>query len=694
MLCALLLTTQLDAQSILVSRDSAQIPDIELGEVVVAASRDNSKIKDIPSSITSIRTGDIESNQIQSLEDLSTFAPNFMMLDYGTKIMSPVYIRGIGSKKSTVSPSVGLYVDGIPYFDNSALSFDFYDIKQVEVLRGPQGTLFGRNTIGGLINVNTLSPMTYQGTRFRVTAGTYDAYNATLSHYDRIGNKLAFSVAGNYNYQGGYFTNTYDDSKADESMSYGLRNRIIYNINSKFTVENVLGFETSEQHGYAYAPYVDSISAVSDVNYDTPSGYDRFMFNDGINFTYEGHKTLGNLTLSYHHVNDDQKVDQDFKPQQLLFADQSQIQNMFSAEAIFRSKEEKAYRWIFGVSSNVQALDKAVKVNYYTPYNTIFAKDYYEKNYFQTNTSTGFFHQSKYQITPDLTLTAGIRFNYEKSDLDYDESQIYEGDNTLLMDTSFSALTDFVILPKLAIQYNFNQSTIYASFATGYKSGGFNSTFENSEQVKFGKETSNNYEIGFKTDILEGIIYSDVSFFLSTLEGQHITRSLETLTGTYIDNSGTSENKGAELTLNIAPINGFEASVSYGYTLAEITEYVKSSSVNYNGNIAPYVPNHTLNIMIAQTVETKNLSYLDNYKLQINFQQVGDTYWDLENSMLEEAYNVTNMTLSFNYKNLKLDVWGKNLFDTYYHAYMFKTSAWYGQKGQPRRFGTTLSMNF
>ncbi|MDA3853996.1 MAG: TonB-dependent receptor plug domain-containing protein, partial [Bacteroidales bacterium] len=199
----------LGAQNILVSRDSANMPDVELGEVVIAASRDNSKIKDIPSAITSISGVQIERNQINSLEDIAAFAPNFMMLDYGTKYISPIYIRGVGSKKN--SPSIGMNVDGIPYYDNSSLSFDFYDLQSLEILRGPQGTLYGRNTIGGLININTLSPLDYQGTNIKLSAAQYDNYQATASHYGESG-KLAYSLAGNFTHNGGYFTNAYDSS--------------------------------------------------------------------------------------------------------------------------------------------------------------------------------------------------------------------------------------------------------------------------------------------------------------------------------------------------------------------------------------------------------------------------------------------------------------------------------------------------
>ena len=93
----------------------------------------------------------IANDEITSLADISSKVPNFFMMDYGSKLQSPVFIRGIGSRLG--SPSVGLYVDNVPYFEKTTFGFDFFDIDRIEVLRGPQGTLYGRNTMGGIINV-------------------------------------------------------------------------------------------------------------------------------------------------------------------------------------------------------------------------------------------------------------------------------------------------------------------------------------------------------------------------------------------------------------------------------------------------------------------------------------------------------------------------------------------------------------
>jgi outer membrane receptor protein involved in Fe transport len=138
---------QLRSQNIYVSFDSTEVPEVSLDEVVVNASRDNSKLKQLPVSVSTINASSIKLNEIDNLNQASGIIPNFFMPEYGSKLTSPVYIRGIGSRIN--NPSVGMYVDQVPYFEKASFNFDFFDIERIEVLRGPQGTLFGRNSMGG-----------------------------------------------------------------------------------------------------------------------------------------------------------------------------------------------------------------------------------------------------------------------------------------------------------------------------------------------------------------------------------------------------------------------------------------------------------------------------------------------------------------------------------------------------------------
>ncbi len=136
----------------------------EIPEVVVNTSPKQDASQAI--STTSVGMGRIRSERIEAVRDLSLITPNLYIPDYGSKMTSSIYIRGIGARID--QPAIGLYVDNIPYLNKNNYDFGFYDIRQVEVLRGPQSSLYGRNTIGGVINLYTLSPLDYQGVRIGV----------------------------------------------------------------------------------------------------------------------------------------------------------------------------------------------------------------------------------------------------------------------------------------------------------------------------------------------------------------------------------------------------------------------------------------------------------------------------------------------------------------------------------------------
>ena len=176
-----LFAIDLNAQDRDPNPDSSAIKSVELGEIVIKASKDNVTYKSMPASNSVISSNLIEDNEINTLDDLSGTAPNFYMPDDGSNRHLRFYRRGIGSRIN--APSVRLYVDYVPYFEKAAFNFDFFDIKRIEVLRGPQGTLFGRNTMGGIVNIVTTSPMDYQGTHINLSAGNYGTYTVNGGHY-------------------------------------------------------------------------------------------------------------------------------------------------------------------------------------------------------------------------------------------------------------------------------------------------------------------------------------------------------------------------------------------------------------------------------------------------------------------------------------------------------------------------------
>lgn len=233
-----------------VRKDTIKVIDVE--EVIVIASpKENRKLRELPTASTLLSQKDMQANQVTNLKGLSAVVPNIFIPDYGSKLTSAIYIRGIGSRINT--PSVGLYVDNIPYINQSAFDFNYSDIERIDVLRGPQGTLYGRNTMGGLIRVHTKSPFSYQGTDIRLGAATYGNYNASLTHYHRLSDQLAFSAGGFYEHADGFFKNSWlNNKKIDRINAGGGRLRSIYLPSENLKLDFNVNYEYSDQGGYPY----------------------------------------------------------------------------------------------------------------------------------------------------------------------------------------------------------------------------------------------------------------------------------------------------------------------------------------------------------------------------------------------------------------------------------------------------------
>ena len=213
-----LLTGQAFANGILVKESDpvqgdtiTRVADIE-EIVVVATPKENTRLRQQTLSSSSFSNAEIRARGVTSIKSFSTQVPNLYIPTYGSKLTTSTYIRGIGSRINT--PAVGLYVDNITYLNKNAFDFNFSEIDRVDVLRGPQGTLYGRNTMGGLIRVYTKSPFDYQGTDLQLSAATHNAYKASVTHYHRISDQFAFSAGFYFDHQGGFFKNVAKNNEA------------------------------------------------------------------------------------------------------------------------------------------------------------------------------------------------------------------------------------------------------------------------------------------------------------------------------------------------------------------------------------------------------------------------------------------------------------------------------------------------
>ncbi len=687
-----LLVASASAQQAPAPSDTSIARRYSLGEVQVNASRNNSKLKEMPASISVVSSLTIQETGMKTLSGLNATAPNVFMPDYGSKLTAPIYIRGVGSKIN--APSVGLYVDHVPYFEKSAFAFDFFDVEQIEVLRGPQGTLFGRNTMGGIINIVTKSPMTFQGSTLNLSAATYGSYSVNGGHYAKVGDKFAYSLALNYQHNDGFFTNTYSNTLVDNLNSFGGRNRLVWKPARNLTIENIASYERSRQGGYPYA-LLDAVTGKANpIKYNEYSYYNRDLLSDAVVVTYDAPKFEVLSTTSYQYLNDHQAIDQDFTELSSTYVHQFQKQNMVSQEAIIRSKGNDRVSWLFGVYGFAQLFDTNIDVNYYSLSTQSKTKSKHDIE------GGALFHQLIINdfIVRNLSVTAGIRLDVERDALDYNSDKTVNGVNTKI-DVLYPALKSLEWLPKAALSYKLGKNNIYAAVSRGYKTGGFNALFDDPNvDLKFKPEHSVNYEVGVKSSLLDNMLYADLALFYIDWTSQQITQTRKSKLGTTLTNltnAGKSTSKGVEATIKLMPVAGFDATVAYGYTHATFDEYVVSDKLNYNGKYIPFVPKHSLSVQVGKTFRLPSNAVLDKIRVSTLYRGAGDIYWAEKNVSKQSYYGVVDAKISFTRNNLQLDIWSRNLTNTDYQSFYFEMGTkGFVQSGRPMQLGVNLSVNF
>lgn len=518
------------------AKDSTKVIDIE-EVVVIATPKENTRLRRQPLSSASFSQNEMRGQTMTSVKSLTGFVPNLFIPDYGSKLTTSVYVRGVGSRINT--PAIGLYVDNIPFIEKAAFDFNYSDIERIDVLRGPQGTLYGRNTMGGLIRVFTKSPFHYQGTDVRLSAATRNEYKASLTHYHRVNSKFAFSSGFFYEHKGGFFKNDYNGKHIDSGDEFGGRMRAIYLPDDKNKFDFTVNYEYVNQGGYPYeytgmanGKTEDRGEYIGRIAYNRDCGYKRNLLNAGVNIEHQEEKFTLNSVTGFQYLRDRMDLDQDFTEQDIYSMMQKQNSKTLSEELVLKAKSDARWQWITGISGFYQWLNTEGPVtfhadgmnwlnttinsnaNQYLPDVTMGSmtmKFHFSdvingeslpiSGEFSTPTlNAALFHQSTLNDlfgVDGLSATVGLRLDYEKLKLGYKAAyaltHTYSLSGTLspadrhiqmIPETTFDAAGNYEgnlthdylqLLPKFAVTYEFNRhSNIYASASRGYRSGGFN----------------------------------------------------------------------------------------------------------------------------------------------------------------------------------------------------------------------------
>ena len=709
-----------------------------LGELNVVALKQEAMLRDDAVSATVVGSAELDALNTAAMKGISDVVPNFYIPDYGSRITSTMYVRGIGARMD--QPAVGLNVDNVPYLNKNAYDFDLADIESVEMLRGPQSTLYGRNTIGGLVNITTLSPLRFQGWRVTLLGGKGNDWRASAGWYHKFSPSTATAVIGSVSYLGGFFRNKYNGRHLDHELSGALRWKFDWRLSPDVRLRNAASASMLRQGGYPYE-YVKT----GEINYNDTCFYRRFIFTDGLTLNWRHERFTMSSITSVQYLDDNMTLDQDFTTADLFTLTQKRREWGFT-EDLFTRGSRGNYSWLGGVfgfyrpstmHAPVDFKDQGIAQlieHHRNEANPTYPISWYTRRFtlgsdFRLrNGGFALYHESKY-TTGRWTVEAALRYDFEHAALHW-HSACATGYNTLHVlpdgttehysstpldiDESGDMSMNFSqLLPKVAVSYRLGAiGDLYVNVAKGYKAGGYNvqmfsdvlqqklmrlmgfgMAYNPEDVVPYRPGTSWNYEAGAHLHGERWTADATV-FFIDTRDRQLTTFPAGSTTGRIMTNAARAHSCGIEASATWTPDAAVTRRAAYGYTHATFRSYT-SGGVSYRGKTLPYAPAHTLFASAEWTLPVKLPSA--SVSAGANVRAAGPIWWDDANTQRQPFYATlgAHITVAGADDRWSLRLWGENLTDTHYSTFYFvSVGRAFLQRARPWQAGVTIRYAF
>ena len=637
-------TNELDTLSV---RDMDEI-------VVVSTPKEHTKLRLQPVSSSIFGEHELNTLNVHDLAQLSLYVPSFTMPDYGSRLTSSIYIRGIGSRIN--NPAVGVYYDNIPLMSKAAFNSHFYMLDRVDVLRGPQGTLYGQNTEGGLVRVYSKNPMNYQGTDIRLGIGNGLYRNVEVAHHHRPSKNLAFTVSGFYSGQNGFFENTNLDAYNDKMNEAGSKVRLMWNASERLTFDLTSDYQFTNQNGFPYGLYDVENKTTADPSTTYMNDYRRHMVNTGLSISYDMGSLLLTSTTSHQYLQDCMNMDQDYVADDYMCLRQEQRMNAVTQELVLRGQSFKRWQHTTGVFAAYQWLHTNAPVAFGKAMDSFIMSQWgmpaASHNFmsFQNNQVPGDFHtpqlnlavyhESNILLTDRLKMTLGLRYDYNQVKIDYITRAMFDLSVTMgRQPVVHSYLSELAsnnkdsyqqLLPKFGLtwQVTDNGSNVYAFVSKGFRAGGYNlqmfsDIFQTEERglghelrslmsadytvkhtpeqianinksITYQPEESWNYEAGTHLNLFDGKLQADASLFYTQIRNQQLSIMGRNYGyGRMMVNAGKSYSCGAELALRGQSFNNrMNWGITYSFTHAKFKEYTDSTMVSNAYEAVSYKDNY------------------------------------------------------------------------------------------------------
>ncbi|WP_070155618.1 TonB-dependent receptor [Sphingobium phenoxybenzoativorans] len=688
-------------------------------DIVVTALRRDANLQDTPAAVTAFTSQAIENAGIDRAADFVNLTANVNLVETQNAGNAFVIIRGITQARNS-EPSVAVVIDGVQQVNPAAFNQELFDIDQIEVLKGPQGGLYGRNAIGGAIIINTKQPSDQFEGKVKLGVDNGFGWQARAGISGPLSENVKFRISGSYVDTNGYLRNSFLREKADPYKDAAIRGNLLIDAGGGLAVDLRASYARLE----AQALYFNIVSDVNDtslpIRVNNAGQNDRDLMNIAAKISYDTDNFSVTSITSYDTVKEVLTGDAfNFLPiQESLFfqllgfdLNQSQYLNVkaFSQELRFQSPSSSKLFWMFGgylidtnrfiSTGNMVDTGNGVFPVYRTPSTNPLNPQATFLSDKQDNFAWALFANMGYDILEPLRIDASLRYDHDKRR------------NTTLTPTAFlpnvpgapqgatgdvrrETFSDWQ--PKVTLTYKpADDVTLYGGYSRGFRSGGFNQTGVGAVAAAngivgvgdvFREETADTFEVGFKTRFADrkitfnGAVYSTVSknsYFFVFLAANS-TQNLGNIPKTRL--------KGFELELNARPMPAVELNAAVGYTWSDIKQFPDPTVI---GNEAPLISRYTYNLGAQFTPDLGgDLEGL----FRVDYRRTGKTWWEPYNTTVRKPVDLVDVRAG-----IKTDAWSitgyaTNLFDKKYNAEF--SPGGFVFKARPRVYGLEATYTF
>nr|WP_320191238.1 TonB-dependent receptor [uncultured Desulfobacter sp.] len=632
---------------------------LDLDSVTVTANKMEENIKEIPQSITVMTDVEIEERGIKDVSDLIKYIPNLIST-------SVINFRGLNSSMFTNASPMVIYVDGVPYSHRWGFNKTISNILRVEVLRGPQGTIYGKDSMGGVINIVTKEPSNTVAGSVSAEYGT-DNYGEIAFDISApvIDNKLFFGLNGVYSQSDGYATNHYPGQREDanEKENYLSNIKLKYNPTEDLSIKFNASKESDTKYGEegGIVPFGSDINSYErddfkDVSYDEDTYSENKSDAQALHIDYD-FKDLRFSSLTTHKKTEiDQYYDYDHSDNSpydsLSYFMEMESKNI--AQEFRLSNNNDGLRWVTGLYYENQKDDILVATRLSDTYTDAISE-------IKSDTLAAF-GQVVIPFLEDYELTLGGRYQRITKDIDSKNYCLPAGTTGAPRYTLDEDNTWDTFLPKIALSYKIHKDlSSYFSITKGYLAGGYNYAASSGtvDQNKFDAQESINYELGIRGDLLDNRLYLSAAIFYLDIEDLHVYSHDDATGVTHTSNAAEAYSQGIELELGYTINENWRIDGSFGLIEAKYNEYTNASGTDLKDNKIQRTPSHTANL---------GVSYSNDHGIygRLDIKNQGKMYFNDTNTYQENSYTTADVKIGYLFDGWDIYAYANNITDESY----------------------------